>query len=125
MRAAAFVLGLALIGSAAAAADPADLVGEWTVDLRPTPDAPAYYQPMTFVEKDGSIVATFYGSSGLELRFNAEFGALHFAFVTRDRSGPYNHSGVLLPDGTITGRTHSIGRDFLSVWTARRADATE
>jgi hypothetical protein len=100
--------------------DPSDLVGVWEVDLRPTPDAEPYLQEfiVTSVEQD-SFRGTFYGTRIEEGRLNGDWGALRFAFVTTDGSGPYNHAGVLR-NGRLEGTTHSLGRDFLSYWTAVR-----
>lgn len=104
-----------------APADPLALRGTWTVDLRPTPDAPAYEQPFVVTSVDGgTFEGTFYGSTLREGRLNTSWGAVHFSFVTDDGRGDYHTSGRLLPDGTLEGTTHSLGRHFLSVWTARR-----
>lgn len=114
---------LLLAAARGAGTDAAALEGVWKVDLRPTPDAADYYQEMTISDvAEGTCAATFYGTEARECRINADWGAVRFAFVTRDGSGAYNHQGVLAADGTISGTTHSIGRDFLSVWTAARAD---
>ena len=97
-----------------------DLMGVWKVDLRPTPDAEPYVQEFTVESVDGdSITGTFYGTPIQEGRFNVDWGALRFAFVTADGSGPYHHSG-LLSNGRLIGMTHSLGRDFLAYWTAVR-----
>lgn len=101
--------------------DPAVLVGTWTVDLRPAPDADPYDQPMEITAAgDGTLAGTFYGSDIEEARLNLDWGAVRFAFVTNDGSGPYNTTGVLREDGTLEGTTHSIGRGFLAYWTATR-----
>jgi hypothetical protein len=100
--------------------DPGALVGTWEVDLRPTPDSEPYLQQfeVTAVSGDG-FEGSFYGTPIEEGRLNVDWGALRFAFVTSDGSGPYNHSGVL-DEGRMEGTTHSLGRDFLSYWTASR-----
>ncbi len=98
-----------------------ELVGAWMVDLRPTPDAEPYLQEFIVESVEGdSIVGTFYDTPIEEGRINRDWGALRFAFVTADGSGPYNHSGVLTSAGLV-GMTHSLGRDFLAYWTAARA----
>ncbi len=98
-----------------------ELVGVWTVDLRPTPDAAPYLQEFVVESVAGdSIVGMFYGTAIEEGRINRDWGALRFAFVTADGSGPYNHSGMLTSEGLV-GMTHSLGRDFLAYWTAVRA----
>ena len=99
---------------------PDDLVGTWKVDLRPTPDAAPYYHEMVITSVAGdSIAGTFYGAPIRDGRLNSDWGALRFAFVTEDNSGQYHTTGTLRGD-EIEGTTHSLGRGFLSYWTAKR-----
>jgi hypothetical protein len=106
----------------APAADPNRLVGTWRVDLRPTPDAPPYYQ--TFVvssAKDGGLGGTFYNTEIRDGRTNKDWGtAVYFAFTTSDNSGAYHTAGRLTSNGRLEGTTHAVGRGFLAVWTAER-----
>ena len=121
-----FVIGLGVCASADdGTPTSAALVGTWRIDLRPTPDADAYFQEFVISEVDGtSFQGTFYGSEVTQGRINADWGAIHFAFVTSDGSGQYNTSGVF--DGrTIRGTTHSLGRGFISVWSGERVPAKE
>ncbi len=126
MRRLVFLSLAGLIFSAAIPAlptsNPEELIGTWRVDLRPTPDAEPYYQDfvVTGVE-DGALTGSFYGSDIEEARLNTDWGPVHFAFITRDGSGVYHTTGVLR-DGALTGTTHSLGRDFLAVWRATKAD---
>jgi hypothetical protein len=107
---------------AAPAADPNRLVGTWRVDLRPTPDAPPYYQ--TFVissVKDDRLSGTFYNTEIRDGRTNKDWGAaVYFAFTTNDGSGAYHTAGRLTSNGRLEGTTHAVGRGFLSVWSAER-----
>jgi hypothetical protein len=104
--------------SPATAIAPAALLGIWTVDLRPTPAAAPYFQEFVVTAIDGkSFSGTFYGAPISQARINTDWGAVRFAFVTSDASGPYNHSGVLR-DNRIEGLSNSTGRDFLSYWSA-------
>lgn len=97
------------------------LVGTWRVDLRPTPDAQPYFSELRLsLAPDGALQANFYGSAADELRVNRDWGTLQLAFVTADGSGPYHTRCELQPDGSLRGTTHSLGRDFLAVWTAQR-----
>ena len=94
------------------------LVGTWTVDLRPLPDAEPYYQEFVVTAVDGNrFSGTFYSTSISEGRINVDWGTLRIAFVTVDGSGSYHHSAVL-DHGTLDGLSNSTGRDFLSYWTA-------
>jgi hypothetical protein len=99
----------------------AALVGTWKVDLRPTPDAPPYFQEfvVTRVLNDKSFEGSFYGAPISQARINSQWGALRIAFVTSDGSGPYHHSAVL-SGGKLEGMTNSTGRDFLAYWSAAK-----
>lgn len=99
-----------------------ELVGTWRVDLRPTPEASPYYQELVISVSGDTVEGTFYGSPFRDLQLNADWGTLHFAFVTDDGSGAYNTTARLL-DGRLEGTTHSLGRGFLAVWTAEREKA--
>lgn len=104
------------------AADPKALVGVWKVDLRAKPDAAPYFKEFVVKALDGNtFTGEFYGTEIEQGRVNADWGDVHFAFVTRDGSGPYNHSGVLRA-GKLEGLSHSLGRDFLLVWRGERAE---
>ena len=93
-----------------------DLKGVWKIDLRPTPDAPAYYKDFEVKSVDGKkFTGTFYDSPISNGTINTDWGAVYFAFTTEDGSGTYNHSGVLR-DGKLEGLSLSIGRGFLGVW---------
>ena len=96
------------------------LIGTWRIDLRPTPDAKAYYKEFVVDSVDGkSFTGTFYDTKIESGHINTDWGTVKFAFVTRDGSGLYNHSGTL-KDGKLEGLSHSLGREFLSVWSGDR-----
>ena len=100
--------------------DASDLVGTWQVDLRPTPDADPYDKAFVVTSVDGnSLRGMFYDTPIENGRINTDWGAVHFAFVTSDRSGTYHHAGRL--DGErMEGSSHSLGRGFVLPWRARR-----
>lgn len=103
--------------------DANDLVGTWKVDLRPTPDADPYYQEFVVSGIDSAtFTGTFYGTPIENARLNTDWGRVRFAFTTADGSGAYHTTGVLAGD-EIRGTTHSLGREFLAVWTAERVVA--
>lgn len=104
---------------------PDDLVGSWQVDLRPSPDAPAYYQELVISSaNDGTLSGVFYGS-GLQFgRVNTDWDGIHFAFVTIDQSSRYVTTGRLVGD-RLEGVTYSPDRDLLQPWNAERSPATD
>lgn len=115
----------AIIGLTAAipafAQSESPLSGQWVVDLRPEPDAPAYLKPMTLaVAPDGALTGTFYERAIDKGRAGATSGRPCFAFRTADNSGPYQTSGCLIGD-RIEGQTWSEGRNFVLTWSAVRS----
>jgi hypothetical protein len=110
----------------AGSAEPANpelsaLVGTWRVDLRPAPDADPYFQSLVVAITDGKVEGSFYDTTFRDFQANADWGPLHFAFVTEDGSGIYHTSGRLV-EGRLEGTTHALGRGFLAVWTAESVE---
>lgn len=99
--------------------DADDLLGRWTVDLRPTPDADPYTITMNltgFDDASGDLQGTFYSGSPIENgRVNTSWWGIGFAFTTSDNSGVYFTSGMLR-GGVLRGTTFSPGRGFMAVW---------
>jgi len=99
------------------------LIGTWSVDLRPTPDAEPYLQRFRVDSvDDGRLTGRFYGTRITDGRIDVAWGRVEFAFTTRDGSGVYHTSGHLETDGTLVGRTHSPSRGFLQPWRAEHED---
>lgn len=117
------IIAAALVFAAsvpAAAQDKAALAGNWTVDLRPSPSAPAYLKPMVIaIGSDGAVTGEFYQHAIEKGRGGATNGRPCFAFRTSDNSGPYQTSGCLVGE-RIEGQTWSEGRNFVLTWTAVR-----
>lgn len=114
------ILSFAVLLIASPAGDPGDLVGTWTVDLRPTPDSGPYYQPFSIQEADfQTLSGTFYGSPIQMAEINTAWDRVEFAFVTTDGSARYVTIGSL-EDGTMRGTTYSSDRGLLQPWTAER-----
>ena len=112
---------LLLAATAASAQQPTPLAGEWTVDLRREPQAPAYLKPMTLtVAPDGRLTGSFYEHAIEAGRAITTDGRPCFAFRTSDASGPYQTSGCLKGE-VIEGQTWSEGRSFVLAWTASRS----
>lgn len=96
------------------------LDGTWDVALYFSPDAPPSATQMQFKTEGGKIVSgSFYQSEFQKADLSIRNGVLAFAVVTTDGLAPYNTSGRYI-DGRIEGQTHSLGRDFLMIWTATR-----
>lgn len=100
--------------------DNAALVGEWVIDLRPTPQSEGYFQ-LFIVEsiEANTINGTFYGSNLESSLLNDNWEKLYFAFTTRDDSNDYYHSGYLL-DGRLFGITYCPKRKFTAPWTGTK-----
>lgn len=92
------------------------LVATWTIDLRPTPSAPEYYQSFTVAELTGNtFTGTFYGSAIENGYLNANWDRLYFAFTTQDQNHAYYHSGYL-ENGKLYGISYCPGRNFTAPW---------
>ena len=99
------------------------LNGTWDVTLYFSQAAPPSSTVMVInVENDSALSGSFYQSDFLEAEYSIRNGVIAFAAVTEDGSAPYNTSGRYV-DGKIEGQTHSLGRDFLMIWTATRREA--
>jgi hypothetical protein len=99
------------------------LVGSWTVDLRPRPDAAPYLKKLVIVAvKEGRIEGHFYDGSPIQAgRINVSAKPeLHFAFFTDPGEGVYQSSGRQLSPDRLEGMTLSTTRGFLLPWTAVR-----
>lgn len=96
------------------------LIGEWQIDLRPTPDSEPYYQVFAVEQvSDRTLVGTFYGSPLKDGFINKNWPKLNFAFTTQDATHSYYHSGYL-SDGKLYGTTYCPGREFIAPWTGVR-----
>lgn len=114
---------IASLTALALQAAPAGLEGIWDVALYFSADAPPSGTTMVLSpEEDGTLDGEFYGSAFGAARHAERNGTAAFTAVTEDASGPYLHSGRLMPDGRIEGQTFSVGRDFLMLWTAERRE---
>lgn len=98
--------------------NPADtLIGEWTIDLRPTPEADGYFQSfLVELIEENTFKGTFYGSELENSLINRNWDKLYFAFTTRDQSNEYYHSGYL-HNGKLFGITYCPNREFAAPWT--------
>ncbi|WJJ96147.1 hypothetical protein [Algibacter luteus] len=92
-------------------------IGNWNIDLRPTPDSDEYFQ--YFVVKTinkNAFNGTFYSSEITNGILNNNWPELYFAFSTTDQSNEYYHSGYL-KDGKLYGITYCPKRGFTAPWT--------
>ena len=94
-----------------------DVIGQWKIDLRPTPDSEAYYQTFVISSVDDSTFeGRFYGSPIENAYFNKNWERLYFAFTTKDATNSYYHSGYIL-DGKIYGISYCPNRSLTAPWT--------
>jgi len=97
-----------------------NLVGEWLIDLRPSPDADPYLQTLIIEDQDEqSFAGSFYGSSIRETFLNGNWDKLYFAFQSSDNSNTYYQSGYIIGD-EIFGVTYCPKRNFVMPWSGKR-----
>jgi len=95
-------------------------IGNWNIDLRPTPEAEGYFQPFEVKSIDGNIFnGTFYGSDIKNAFINKNWPKIYFAFSTSDQSNEYYHSGYLEND-KLYGITYCPSREFTAPWTGTK-----
>lgn len=98
-----------------------DVTGVWKVDLRPTPDAAPYFEYLKITKVEGNrVFGTFYNSPIQYGNINDDWGTVVVAFITQDAGGNTYNTAFELDGNTLKGTTHSLGRDFLAVWTATK-----
>ena len=96
------------------------LVGIYEIDLRPTPDAEAYFQKFEISSiSEGTIYGTFYGSTIEKGQLNTQWDTIYFAFQTRDSSNVYYHSGRIEGD-KVFGITYAPNRKLTAPWSGRK-----
>ncbi len=99
------------------------LVGSWTVDLRPTPEAAPYLKKLVITAVVGTrIEGHFYDGSPLQAgRVNRVASPMPcLAFFTDPGEGVYQTSARQIDDDRLEGMTLSTTRGFLLPWTAVR-----
>lgn len=100
----------------------AELTGTWKLDLTPGDLTDDNFTEMTIKEiTPVKVKGEFYWTKMRKGQVNMAYEGIYFAFVTNDGSGDYNTSGHY-KNGKLSGSTHSLGRDFLSVWTAVKVE---
>ena len=96
------------------------LIGNWNIDLRPTPDAEGYFQPFEVKSIDeNTFNGTFYGSDIKNALINKNWPKIYFAFSTSDQSNEYYHSGYIEND-KLYGITYCPSRKFTAPWTGTK-----
>ncbi|MEO0895055.1 MAG: hypothetical protein AAFY71_01455 [Bacteroidota bacterium] len=111
----------------AQAPDPSVLLGSWKMDMSPDNPSDNNFAMIRITKaSDNQIKGVFYreGVKIKEGRFTTQMGKLYGAVVSGDNSGTYN-STFYYKDGQLYGTTHSLGRDFLSVWTATKINESK
>ena len=102
--------------------DTASLIGNWQIDLGPTPDAEAYYQSFIVNKINGNtFTGTFYGSPVNDGLINPNWDKVYFAFSTSDQTNTYYHSGYI-QNGMLHGITYCPDRSFTAPWTGTQTE---
>lgn len=99
-----------------------ELEGTWKLDLTPGDTTDDNFTEMTIKEITPlGVKGEFYWTKMRKGQVNIDYEGIYFAFVTNDGSGDYN-TAAHYKNGKLSGSTHSLGRDFLSVWTAVKVE---
>ncbi|MGB5665277.1 MAG: hypothetical protein WBM53_00400 [Maribacter sp.] len=98
------------------------LTGEWTIDLRPSPESDGYFHTFNIeLVEENAFSGTFYGSKLENAFLNKNWDKVYFAFTTRDQSNEYFHSGYLL-NGELYGITYCPNRKLTTPWTGLKKE---
>jgi hypothetical protein len=93
-----------------------DVIGNWVIDLRPTPESEPYLKDFKFTKVEGKIFdGEFYGYPFSGGFLNTDWEKVYFAFTTSDQSYTYFHSGYI-EGNQIFGITLCEGRKFILPW---------
>ena len=96
------------------------LIGNWKIDLRPTPESDGYYQSFNVkMINENTFTGTFYSSEIKNALINKNWDKIYFAFSTSDQSNEYYHSGYLEND-KLFGITYCPNRNFTAPWTGTK-----
>lgn len=109
-------------GKSGAAGKPnaADALGTWVIDLRPTPGSEPYLKEFKFTRTDSSrFDGEFYGYPFNGGYFNTHWDKIYFAFLTKDQTSIYYHSGYI-EGNTVYGITLCEERKFVLPWKGMR-----
>ena len=100
------------------------LVGKWKLDMSPQDKTDSNYAFMNITKVEGKMFTGEFYREGVKIRnaqINTQLGIIYGALVSGDNSGIYNTS-FYYKDGMLHGTTHSIGKNFLAVWTATKSN---
>ena len=120
-------IGLLMFHLHSACAQPTEpnldvLRGTWQIDLSPEDKNDDNFAKMLISSVGKNTVeGTFYrdGVKIREGRLRVSGGTIYVALVSGDNSGIYNTS-FRLEEDVLYGTTHSIDKDFLAVWEAKK-----
>ncbi len=96
------------------------LIGKWELDMSPEDKTDFNFASMEITKVSKNSFEGYFYREGVEIRagrINTQLGIIYAALVSGDNSGEYN-TAFYYKEGILFGTTHSLNRDFLSVWTA-------
>lgn len=99
------------------------LVGKWKLDMSPQDKTDSNFAMMNITKVEEKTFKGEFYREGVKIRnaqINTQLEVIYGALVSGDNSGIYNTT-FYYKDGLLQGTTHSIGKDFLAVWTATKS----
>lgn len=98
------------------------LKGNWKIDLSPENDTDDNFAIMIITNVGDNLLEGYFYRDEVKIRegrINTQSGIIYGALVSGDNSGMYNTS-FYYKDGFLYGSTHSVDKDFLTVWKATK-----
>lgn len=117
-----FIIFLSIISSVNAQnkeLNPSILEGKWILDLTPHKLNDSNFASMEITKATNATLEGYFYRTGVKItegQINTSTGKVYCALVSGDGTGKY-YTSFYYEDDKIYGTTHSIDRDFLSVWT--------
>ncbi len=99
------------------------IIGDWSLDLTPENKTDNVSAIMHIESVENHVINGFFYSEYSSIQsssINTQTGKIHVSFVTNDNSGVYNTT-FYIEDDKLYGTTHSVGRNFLSVWVGEKS----
>ena len=120
MRKVVLIFLLMMFSTPFMAQEATDLVGNWKIDLRPTPESDGYFQFFEVKAIEGNTFSgTFYGSPISGGLINTNWPKLYFSFTSSDNTHDYYHSGFM-ENGIVQGVSYCPGRAFVQPWVGKQ-----
>ncbi len=117
-----FLLSISLVNAQNGELNPSVLAGKWTLDFTPHRLDDSNFASMEITKVTNDTLEGYFYRSGVEMtdgQVNISTGKVYCALVSGDGTGKY-YTSFYYENDKLYGTTHSVDKDFLSVWTGTK-----